>query len=433
MTPLNRQFTFESALFGLLGGFLIAIASSAHLLLRGRITGISGICQAISSPFLTLSKRRWRLAFLAGMMLASSATAWLWPTPFDADALDPSPLLAVISGMLVGAGTKLGSGCTSGHGVCGLPRFSRRSIVAVLTFMAVGVLTSSTVGVLGIRQAIATPTKPSALLSTAIAAGAAAVLAVLLATGGNSDAIGSSSCAKDSLAPRARVDALLSAAVGALFALGLSVSGMVRPSRVLNFLDILGSAGGWDGTLAFVLGGALAVNAGTFALILRRPRPLLASMFELPTAREITSPLVLGSALFGLGWGLAGICPGPGIVILAAGKPVAALFILAFVAGQAAIEVMQSRQEASAPMHATVPMPSASSDLESHSGNESTAHQPGNESAEGSDYQSHDMGGEFPEDTGIPSAEGGCAPTTRPSAGATHNRTTSCPLLHRSP
>ncbi|KAG8471074.1 hypothetical protein KFE25_009495 [Diacronema lutheri] len=343
---ITPQSTTLSALLGLLGGACLALAASAHLLLRGRITGISGICAALSSPFLAPEKRHWRVAFLAGMGVASALVARLLPEAFAADAQDPSPLAAFVAGALVGAGTKLGSGCTSGHGVCGLPRFSRRSLVAVCTFMAVGVITASTIGALGLRPALTTPAPPSAALSGAVAAAAAMALAVLI--GGRTPAANG----KDELAPREHVDAALSAGLGALFAVGLSVSGMARPSRVLGFLDPFSRAG-WDPTLACVLGGALAVNVCTFGLILRRSRPLLARAFELPTARDVTPSLLVGSATFGLGWGLAGVCPGPAIVILGAGKPVAVAFVAALLGAQAATEAAQACYDV-APAHAVV-------------------------------------------------------------------------------
>ncbi len=118
---------------------------------------------------------------------------------------------------------------------------------------------------------------------------------------------------------------------GILFGLGLSVSEMINPARVIGFLDI---AGAWDPTLAFVMGGALAVTLPAFAAILRQPRPWLVERFFLPTRRELDYPLVLGAVLFGIGWGLGGLCPGPALAAMASGSPAVFLFVLAMVAGQ---------------------------------------------------------------------------------------------------
>jgi uncharacterized membrane protein YedE/YeeE len=112
---------------------------------------------------------------------------------------------------------------------------------------------------------------------------------------------------------------------GTLFGLGLAWSGMTNPARVLAFLDVTGD---FDPTLALVMGGALAVTFPAFAWILKRPRPLLEPAFRLPTATRIDAPL------FGLGWGLAGLCPGPALASLVTGSPAIIIFCLAMVGGQ---------------------------------------------------------------------------------------------------
>lgn len=117
---------------------------------------------------------------------------------------------------------------------------------------------------------------------------------------------------------------------GALFALGLGVGGMTQPSKVLAFLDV---AGRWDPSLAFVMTGAVTVYGALFRLIRRRPRPVLSPAFSLPARRDVDLRLMTGAALFGMGWGLAGYCPGPGIVSLATGATPALVFVTAMLAG----------------------------------------------------------------------------------------------------
>jgi uncharacterized protein len=102
---------------------------------------------------------------------------------------------------------------------------------------------------------------------------------------------------------------------GLIFGLGLAVSGMTHASKVLGFLDVTGN---WDPSLLLVLGGAVAVTAVAFRFILRRPAPVLEDKFRLPVAKYIDGPLVVGAAIFGIGWGISGYCPGPGIALLAA-------------------------------------------------------------------------------------------------------------------
>lgn len=117
---------------------------------------------------------------------------------------------------------------------------------------------------------------------------------------------------------------------GLLFGVGLSVSGMMDPAKVLGFLDI---AGAWDPTLAFVMGGALAITVPAFILVRRRAAPVLSTVFHIPTRRDIDPRLAIGAALFGLGWGLVGFCPGPALSALSLGQFDVLVFVAAMVAG----------------------------------------------------------------------------------------------------
>lgn len=122
-------------------------------------------------------------------------------------------------------------------------------------------------------------------------------------------------------------------AAGLIFGIGLIVSGMADPAKVLNFLDV---AGQFDPSLAFVMAGAVAVAATGYWLVLQRPKPLAASKFNLPAKSEIDTPLVAGAAIFGIGWGLAGFCPGPALVSLGIGSEGARVFVLLMLVGVAA-------------------------------------------------------------------------------------------------
>ena len=130
--------------------------------------------------------------------------------------------------------------------------------------------------------------------------------------------------------------ALIALLAGLLFGCGLVVSGMVNPAKVLGFLD-LGAipAGGWDPSLAFVMGGALLVAVPAFAVARRRQAPLCAETFRWPTKHEIDGRLLLGSALFGVGWGLVGFCPGPAFAALLLDGWKAPLFVAAMLAAMA--------------------------------------------------------------------------------------------------
>ena len=119
---------------------------------------------------------------------------------------------------------------------------------------------------------------------------------------------------------------------GTLFGLGLSISGMMNPAKILGFLDL---AGDWDPTLAFVMGGALLVAIPAFHLIFKRQHPVLVEDFEVPTKKEVDARLLGGAALFGVGWGLGGFCPGPSVTALASGLVPVFAFVAAMVAGMA--------------------------------------------------------------------------------------------------
>ncbi len=129
-------------------------------------------------------------------------------------------------------------------------------------------------------------------------------------------------------------------AVGLLFGWGLILAGMTDPGKVIGFLDL---AGAWDPSLAFVMGGAIAVGFFAFALAKKRTTNLFGGALHLPTSRDIDRPLVIGALLFGAGWGLAGFCPGPGIVSMAAGEFKGLVFVAAMVAGMAVFEFTNKR------------------------------------------------------------------------------------------
>lgn len=124
---------------------------------------------------------------------------------------------------------------------------------------------------------------------------------------------------------------LLSALViGLIFGAGIALSGMANPAKVLNFFDF---AGTWDPSLAFVMGGALIVTALGYVFVLKRPAPVFDLKFHLPTSRVVDMPLVAGSAVFGIGWGITGFCPGGAIPALGLGHADAWIFVGAMIGG----------------------------------------------------------------------------------------------------
>jgi uncharacterized membrane protein YedE/YeeE len=131
--------------------------------------------------------------------------------------------------------------------------------------------------------------------------------------------------------------------IGLLFGLGLIVAGMTDPAKVLAFLDL---SGAWDPSLAFVMAGAILVASGAFVIAKRRSRSVLGEVMRLPTRRDVDVRLVLGSLLFGAGWGVAGFCPGPALVVSGSGAPKAVVFVIAMLAGMWIYERIESRSRA---------------------------------------------------------------------------------------
>lgn len=138
---------------------------------------------------------------------------------------------------------------------------------------------------------------------------------------------------------------LIAMLAGLLFGVGLILSGMSNPSKVLGFLDLAGS---WDPSLVFVMGGAVLVGSLAFPFASKRPQSILGEVMHIPTATQIDCRLVLGGITFGIGWGLAGYCPGPALASLAQGGTKPLLFVVAMLGGMWLFEVLERRKAKSA-------------------------------------------------------------------------------------
>lgn len=127
--------------------------------------------------------------------------------------------------------------------------------------------------------------------------------------------------------------------IGLVFGIGIAISGMANPAKVLNFFDV---AGTWDPSLAFVMGGALIVSFIGYRVVLKRPGPVLADRFQVPTRRDLDLPLIGGSAVFGIGWGIAGFCPGGALPALGTGRSEVFIFVAALIAGIFAAKLLKN-------------------------------------------------------------------------------------------
>ena len=303
----------------LMGGLTLGVLVVGKLLISGNVLGISGAVRGIVEG----DRTPWRVLFVSGLLVGGILLKFLLPTAFGV-GLGNLPMARVaLAGVLVGVGTSLGNGCTSGHGICGNARLSVRSFISTVTFMVFGALAASVLGTAGMegvtQHGLVTAVEPDMnvmKLASAVLGGAIAFVTTIASI---AYAIKSKKEEADRDGKIALfLDDVAEFGIGLLFALGLGVSGMTQPEKVTGFLSFL--TGTWDPSLIFVMGGALLVALPGYQFVLRTNylhEPLCCTAFTLPTTQRISLKLIIGSALFGLGWGAAGICPGPGMVSLA--------------------------------------------------------------------------------------------------------------------
>ena len=311
------------------GGILISLSTSFNLLFKGRVTGMSGIFYGL----ITLNEIIWRLALILGMVWTSSLfryaagkDSWF----FDSSQENLKNLSLggfAVAGYLVGLGTKMANGCTSGHGVCGLPRLSKRSFVAVGTFCAFGIATATLryyKNFLYESEIIQTADNlNSELFHMIFFICVSVVLFSLICF----------------LAFKKKWedvrDFIISFITGVVFSLGLVISGMNRRRKVIGFLT---ANADWDPSLMFVLFSAVTLNFILFNLITRKKKtPVFAEKYGFSSNSVIDFRLIAGSAIFGIGWGISGLCPGPLFVSFFVYMPHLIIFLVCLVAGQMSV------------------------------------------------------------------------------------------------
>lgn len=341
---------------GLVGGMLIGLSAGTLLLGNGKILGASGIVRSIlqQSPkrtlFVSSSSNGWKVHFLAAFSLVSdlyqrysanssgSASNGVTNT-FAGVEYAVSATGFAVAGFLVGLGTTMGNGCTSGHGICGLARFSKRSLAAVVSFMGAGVLTASVCDpgcplAPLLREILKMDAKDRQETATTLSKWICTLVTGVLVAASGFDAICRPSCGPRTTNENAQnhlKTTIISWLSGGLFSLGLAMSGMVESRHIVGFLDAKGiSNGTWDPTLVFVMVGGLLVSAMSYQFVpgynlFTKPIPTLdapwsSSSFQVPSNTIIDRKLLLGAAIFGLGWGIGGICPGPAVYLAATGN-----------------------------------------------------------------------------------------------------------------
>lgn len=314
---------------------MIGASAATLLLVNGDIMGLSGIFSScFLHPINTIKQNPWKLVFLASFFTATALFTKLKPDAISQEpgGAVPTALAYALSGLLVGFGTKLGNGCTSGHGICGLARFSKRSFAAVCTFMATAIATTLLMPAV-FRTSTSTPEvvpQHGIFITLASLLVALSIKHVEIHR-------------KSATSPHVKSwGAIVSAGLAAV---GLGVSGMVKGAKVGNFLNLsLLKTGGYDPTLMTVMGGGVLVSMMGYQFLPHytlvcpknkcMTKPLKDDAFHVPTSTHLDWQLMGGAATFGVGWGLGTLCPGPAFFHVAAGsKDVMSLWFPTYLVG----------------------------------------------------------------------------------------------------
>lgn len=294
MSSWTFTWSTNASVLALLGGLLIGCVAALRMLTLGRVTGISGIFGELVT-FVASDDSLFRFTFVAGLLVGGAVSSIVFKGCYD--DWSGVPLVRIlIGGFLVGFGTSLGSGCTSGHGVCGLGSLRLRSLVAVGTFMTTGIITATVAGTADYLAPFEnTLTLSSASIFAFVCMFVCALLGVLSyhIPAGN----------------KKLWVITIEAASGLFFAFALAISNMTKLGATLAFLDLKR----FNPALMFVMGGAILVTFLSFRSIYKLAFPVINDKWSLPTKTEIDRNLVLGSVIFGVGWGLVGACPGPAL------------------------------------------------------------------------------------------------------------------------
>ncbi|WRT64287.1 uncharacterized protein IL334_001218 [Kwoniella shivajii] len=282
-----------------LGGLLLHFSTSSLLENTGRVFGISGILQGAVLG----AHDKWQFSILGGLLagpIISHVTGLqtLFPGTGPETIAQIGLERIILAGTLVGFGTRLGSGCTSGHMLCGVSRLSPRSLLATMLFFTTAVITANLSPPpisSSVAYALEIPSRTTAAVLLAVVAGAALVHSRLALLNDQLKQLPFILC-------------------GITFSLGLSVSGMSDPAKVQGFLQLF-NIRKFDPSLALILVGGVFPNAIHYARMEKKAR-LPWETWNVPSRTDVDWQLIIGSLIFGVGWGLTAICPGPALVCL---------------------------------------------------------------------------------------------------------------------
>ena len=285
----------------LLGGALIGTGSGAFMMLSKRIAGNSGVLKS-----LVIGPRDTKVAYLAGLVVAGILLRITAPTLFETPSDEPTTA-NTLWGIVIGIGTTLGNGCTSGHGLCGLSRFSRRSLVAVPIFMVSAIVTATISAFIRGQSCHVDVPAPATMIEPRIVYVTLATIGVLML------ALVPTLWHWSIVKKAQKESPLVAAWCGLCAGAGLAIGGMVRPSVIQAALTPFR----FDFTL-WVLFTAAIVTTFTLYRIASRAFGVAEACTAPGNQGSITTKLIVGAVLFGIGWGATGLCPGPLIVLVAA-------------------------------------------------------------------------------------------------------------------
>ena len=307
---------------GAIGGLILGVASSGLIYFQDRITGISGLLEAS-----VLRGEGLDISYILGLCSSGYILMLTKPDVFGGPrtTFTSGTCSVIISGLAVGFGSRLGNGCTSGHGICGLPRLSPRSLAAVITFMITGAISAYSTRQYRIPVNSFVPfiERNGQITETVLPFLFPTVISVSLAYLINKHRTKSTTVLNIS-------NALVSFTFANLFGFGLGIAGMLNPQKVINFLDFTG-AQGWDPSLMAVMGGGVLFNLVTFSYLKKNSVKIKYGLD--PVNLKVDFPLIFGSALFGIGWGWTGQCPGPAAVSFGGTVGVAKYFVPSMILG----------------------------------------------------------------------------------------------------
>lgn len=305
---------------------LLAILVSSRTILFGKVTGISGILSDTITYNQVKDYDRFKATMFIGGILCGGAIAKVYlPACFEDWSTLPVQRL-VIAGVLVGFGTKTANGCTSGHGVCGISNFRLRSLAATMAFMLAGFVTAMAADTSSFLPKFSN-TLPQERAGAVVGVMIAVCIVIVIVS-----ALFKDSSLVTNGYGNVIISGIFDCIFGITFALAMAVSNMSKLSATISFLDLRY----WNPALAFIMGGAICINAPLQYLIANKgpSKPFLGVEFSCPKLKEVDIKLIGGSIIFGVGWGLCGACPGPAITNVTSGNIYPLIYIASLVLGQ---------------------------------------------------------------------------------------------------